>query len=211
MKKILMMFVAVCLALGTYAAPELTKKQQKQINKEVKAKLKEYKKEGWKVFGTSRTLEASLDKHISTLVGLDEDGYEIVGTANNFKSKSVGHQQAVNNACLDYAGKAGSSVRGAVMTDVKANGTEENDEFEHFYAAYQRNVEREIKNEMTESFSVIRETSPNNYEMQTFFIVNENAAAKARMRAAEQAMKETEVAQDHATKISDFVRKAFER
>lgn len=211
MKKLLMLVMAMCLTLGAYAAPELSKKQQKQVNKEVKAKMKEYKKDGWKVFGTSRTLEAVLTDHISNIVALDEDGYELVGISNNFKSKSVGHQQAVNNACIEYAGKAGSTVRGLATTDLKANGTDENDEFEHFYAAYQRNVEREIKNEMTETYSVIRETVPGRYEMQTFFIVNESAAAKARARAAEQAMKETEVAQAHASKISDFVRKAFER
>lgn len=211
MKKFIMLVMAMCLTLGASAATELTKKQQKQVNKEVKAKMKEYKKEGWKVFGTSRTLEASLEKHIATLVALDEDGFEQVGIANNFKSKSVGHQQAVNNACIEYAGKAGSSVRGLTTADLKANGSDENDEFEHFYAAYQRNVEREIKNEMTETFSIIRETAPDRYEMQVFFVVSENAAAKARQRAAEQAMKETEIAQEHAGKISDFVRKAFER
>lgn len=211
MKKLIMLVMAACLTLGAYAAPELTKKQQKQVNKEVKAKMKEYKKEGWKIFGTSRTLEGVLENHIGKLIGLGEDGYEQVGIANNFKSKSTGHQQAVNNACIEYAGKAGSSVRGLTTTDLKANGSDENDEFEHFYAAYTRNVEREIKNEMTESFSIIREIAPDRYEMQTYFIVNESAAAKARARAAEQALKETEVAQEHASKISDFVRKAFER
>ncbi len=206
-----MLVMAMCLTFGAYAATELTKKQQKQVNKEVKAKMKEYKKEGWKVFGSTRTLDSVLKKHLTSLETLGEDGYEQVGIAGNFKSKSVGHQQAVNNACIEYAGKAGSAVRGLTTSDVKANGSDENDEFEHFYAAYQRNVEREIKNEMNESFSIIRETSPGRYEMQTFFIVSESAAAKARVRAAEQAMKETEVSQAHATKISDFVRKAFER
>lgn len=211
MKKILTLLAALCLTLGAYAAPELTKKQQKQVNKEVKAKMKEYKKEGWKLFGASRTLEYALENHIGKLVALGDDAFEQVGLSNNFRSKSVGHQQAINNACIEYAGKAGSSVRGLTTTDLKANGSDADDEFEHFYAAYTRNVEREIKNEMTESFSVIRETAPGQYEMQTFFIVNESAAAKARARAAEQAMKETEVSQAHASKISDFVRKAFER
>lgn len=211
MKKFIMLVMAMCLTLGAYAAPELTKKQQKQVNKEVKAKMKEYKKDGWKLLGSSRPLEAVLENHISQLVALGDDAYEQIGLANNFKSKSVGHQQAVNNACIEYAGKAGSTVRGLTTTDLKANGSDENDELEHFYAAYTRNVEREIKNEMTETFSIIREITPGQYEMQTYFIVNESAAAKARARAAEQAMKETEVSQAHASKISDFVRKAFER
>lgn len=211
MKKFLMLLAALCLTFGAYAETELTKKQQKQVQKEVKAKMKEYKKEGWKLFGSSRPLEAVLEAHIGRLVSLGDDGFEQVGVANNFHSKSVGHQQAVNNACVEYAGKAGSAVRGIAETDLKANGSVEGDEFEHFYAAYTRLVEREIKGEMTETYSVIRETSPGNYEMQTFFIVSESAAAKAKERAAREALAETEIAQEHAAKISDYVRRAFER
>lgn len=211
MKKLIMMMVALCMTLGAAAATELSKKQQKQVNKEVKAKMKEYKKEGWKIFGNSRTLEGMLTKHLTNLEALGDDGAELVGTANNFKSKSVGHQQAVNNACIEYAGQAGSSLRGSVASDVKANGSDELDEFEHFYAAYQRLVEREIKDEMKESFAIIREIRPGAYEMQVFFVVSENSAAKARQRAAEAAMKDSEIAQKHASTISDYVRKAFDR
>lgn len=91
-----------------------------------------------------------------------------------------------------------------------ANGTDGSDEFEHFYAAYERLVEKEIRNEMNESFSVIKENGDGTYEMQTFYIVNENAAANARMRALEQAKKETALAQANADKIADFVRRGLE-
>lgn len=211
MKKLVMLMMALCMAIGTFAAPELTKKQQKQVNKEVKAKMKEFKKDKWKVFGSSSTLENALNKHISTLTALDENGYEVVGTAGNFKSKNVGHQQAINSACVIYAGQAGSSLRGMTTADIKGNGSDLNDEFEHFYAAYQRNVEREIRSEMQESFSIIRETAPGIFELQTYFIINQDAAALARQRAAEAALNESEIAEEHAGKISDFVRKAFER
>lgn len=211
MKKFIMAMLAVCLTFGAANAAELTKKQQKQINKEVKAKMKEYNKEGWKLFGTSRTMEAALTKHLEKLETLGDDAFEQPGIAVNFKSKSVGHQQAVNNACLEYAGKAGSSVRGNITADLKANGVDVDDEFEHFYAAYQRLVEREIQNEMEESYSVIRDLGNGTYEMQVFFIVNESGAAKARERAAKAAMKDSEIAQKHASTISDYVRKAFER
>lgn len=210
MKKLFMAILAICLACGV-ANAELTKKQQKRVDKEVKAKMKEYKKEGWKLFGSSRTMESALEKHIEKLETLGDDAFEQVGFAGNFKSKSVGHQQAINNACIEYAGKAGSAIRGNVTADLKANGSDVDDEFEHFYAAYQRLVEREIQNEMDESFSVIRDQGNGTYEMQVFFIVNENAAAKARERAAKAAMKDSQIAQQHASTISDYVRKAFER
>jgi hypothetical protein len=45
--------------------------------------------------------------------------------------------------------------------------------------------------------------------MQTFFIVNQDAASKARLRAMENALKETEMAQKHATRVSEFIGEGF--
>ncbi len=64
---------------------------------------------------------------------------------------------------------------------------------------------------MKEPCSVIKSNPDGTYEMQTFYIVNESAAAKARLRALEQARKETALAQANADKISDFVRQGLER
>ncbi|MDE6119694.1 MAG: hypothetical protein K2F82_07495 [Muribaculaceae bacterium] len=210
MKKFMLLLMTLCITLGA-SATELTKQQQKQINKETKAKLKEYKKEGWKIFGSSSTLEGALNKHYTTLISMAEDGHEVVGVAGNFKSKNIGHQQAVNNACVNYSNEAGSTLKGRVVSDMAANGSDESaaEEFDHFYAAYERLVEKEIKNEMSESFSIIRDMGNGVFEMQTFFIVNESAASKARIRAMENALKESEAAQRHASSISDFVRKGF--
>ena len=49
------------------------------------------------------------------------------------------------------------------------------------------------------------------YELQTFYIVSESAASKARLRALENALKESEAAQRNADKISSFVREGFEQ
>lgn len=207
------MIMALCVMFGAAAAEPLTKQQTKQINKETKAKLKEFKKDKWKGFGSTRTLEGALTNHYTNLATMGEDGYEIVGVASNFKSKNVGHQMAVNNACISYSNEAGSILKGRVVSDMAANGSDESavGEFDHFYGAYERLVEKEIKNEMKESFSIIRELGNGVYEMQTFFIVNESAASKARVRALENAMKESEAAQRHASSISDFVRKGFSK
>ena len=47
--------------------------------------------------------------------------------------------------------------------------------------------------------------------MQSFFIVNEDAATKARIRAFENAYKESEAAQKYADKVAKFVREGFEK
>jgi hypothetical protein len=158
------------------------------------------------VFGTSRSFDVALMQHYDKLNNLGDNGQEIVGVASKFKSKNIGHQMAINNACMTYAQQAGSQLKGRIVSDMNGNGTDAEGEFEKIYAAYERLVEKEIKGEMKESFSVIRDNGDGTFEMQSFFIIDENAASAARIRAVENAAKETAVAQQYAKKVSDFVR-----
>jgi hypothetical protein len=116
---------------------------------------------------------------------------------------------AINSACTTYAREAGSNLKGRVVSDITGDGTEAAGEFDHFYAAYESLVEKEIKGELQESFSVIRDNGDDTFEMQSYFIVNESAATRARIRALDNAAKESEAAQKYAQKVSDFVRDGF--
>ena len=207
MKNLLMMLLALCLM--TPAMNAQNKELQKQQKKEYKKKMKEFKSEGWKLFGSSRSLDVALLTHYDKLNNLGEDGVEIVGIASKFQSKNVGKQMAVNNACISYAQNAGSQVKGRIVSDLYGNGIDPGTEIDKFYAAYERLVEKEIKGEMMESFTIIHEISKGLYEMQTYFIVSESAATKARIRAYENAAKESSAAQKCAQQIAEFVREGF--
>lgn len=210
MKKLIMLLMACVLTFPAIQADSAVNKElQKALKKEKKEKMKEYKKEGWKLFGSSRSLEVALLTHYDKLQNLGDDGREIAGVASKFKSKSIGHQMAINDACPTYSQQAGSTLKGRVIADMSGDGTDAVAEFDHFFAAYERLVEKEIKGEMEESYSIIRDKGDGTSEMQTFFIVSESAASKARIRALEDAMKESEAAQRHADKISSFVREGF--
>lgn len=209
MKKFLMMALAAILMAAPVAMSQ-NKALQKALGKEKKEKMKEYKKEGWKLFGSSRSLEVALLSHYDKLAELGEDGREVVGIASRFKSKNIGKQMAANNACISYAQQAGSSLKGRVVSDMSGDGTTGEKEFDNFYAAYERQLEKEIKGEMTPSYAIIHDNGDGTFELQEFYIVSESAASKARIRAMEDAMKESEVAQKHAQKISEFVREGFE-
>lgn len=217
MKKMILMVVAV-FALAVYCPTtaqaqsyeaKTSKLLEKQLKKEYKDKLKELKKEKWQLYGSSHTLEVALLTHYDKLAKGGEDAHEVVGTATKFKSKNIGHQTAINNACNIYARQAGSHVKGRIVSDMGANSDSIVNEFDHFYGAYQTLVEKEIKGEMQESFSIIRPYNDGSYEMQTFFIVNENAASKARLRAFEIAAKESAVAQKYADKVGEFIKEGF--
>lgn len=208
MKKIL--FTLLMLAvLNPSGAIAQNKNLQKALKKEYKSKMKEYKKEGWKIYGSSRSLDVALLTHYDKLAQSDSN-YEIVGIAGSFKSKNVGVQMATNNACNLYATQAGSHIKGRVVSDMAANADDVSVEFDHFYAAYERLVEKEIRGELKESFSVIHDKGDGTYEMQVYFIVSEDAASKARIRALENMAKESDAAQKYADKVSKFVREGFD-
>ncbi len=214
MKKLILFLFALCLVMPTVA--QNNKQLQKQLKKEYKTKMKEFKKGNWQLFGSSRSLDVMLLQHYEKLGSSsdDYDAYEVVGVASNFTSKNVGHQTAINNACNSYARQAGSVVKGRIVSDMAGNGDDASAEFDHFYAAYETSVQKEIKGEMTESFSIIRQIgkTPKGqplFEMQTFFIVSESAATRARIRAFENAKRESEAAQQYAEKVSEFVRDGF--
>lgn len=209
MKKIFFLLLALCIVAPITTIDAKNKELEKALKKEYKNKKKELKKENWKLFGSSRSLDVALLSHYDKLSTMGEDAHEIVGIASSFKSKNVGYQMTINNACLTYAQQAGSTVKGRVLSDMAGDSNNANAEFEHFYAVYERLVEKEIKSEMQESFSIIRENKDGTCEMQTFFIINEKAASKARIRAMENAAKESEAAQKYADKIAKFVREGF--
>lgn len=205
------LFVLVLmLSLSAPVASAQNKALEKALKKEYKLKMKEYRKEGWKIFGTSRSLDVALLTHYDKLGSLGENGYEIVGICSRYKSDNVGHQAAINNACNTYARQAGSTLKGRIVSDMYGDADHSEAEFDKFYAAYETLVEKEIKGELRESYSVYRSLGNGEKTMQTFFIVDEDAAMRARLRALENAAKESEAAQRYAEKVSEFVRKGFE-
>lgn len=184
-------------------AEQLKKAREKQF----KEKKKEYKRDGWKLVGTSRSIDVALLEYYEKLNS--GENQELVGEVSSCKSINVCKQVATNNALVAYANLAGSIVRGRVGSDAGVNQTDGSGEFDHFYAAYERLVQAEVKNGVVkEGYAIIRKNGDSN-EYKMFFIVNEDAASQARLRALERAAKETALAQENAQKISEFVREGF--
>ena len=211
MKKVLAILLAVLFILPAAYAADPAKQLKKAKEKERKEVMKRLKKEQWSLLGSSRSLEVALLSHWTELDALGADGKEIVGISTRTKSKNIGQQMATNAACIYYAQEAGSAVKGRALTDMAGSGVDTDKEFENFYAAYERLVEKEIRGEMKQSFSLIRTNADGTFEVQSFYIISEDAASKARIRAFENATKESEAAQKHADKISEFVRAGFDQ
>ena len=200
MKKIIMFLMAAfMLSVVPATAQELSKSGKKAL----KAKVKEFNKEGWKIFGSTSTIDLALEKHMLKLQS--EDAIEVPGIASSFKSKNVGKQMALNSAMTNYASMMDSEIKGKVVSDMQGDGEFSETEFEKFYAAFKRSVQTTIKDELKESFSIIRDKGNGTSEMQTFFIVDKKAASQARVRALEQAGKESVAAQLYAKVVQKFI------
>lgn len=200
MKKIIMFLMAAfMLSVVPATAQELSKSGKKAL----KAKVKEFNKEGWKIFGSTSTLDYALERHMIKMQS--EDAIEVPGIASSFKSKNVGKQMALNSAMTNYASMMDSEIKGKVVSDMQGDGEFSETEFEKFYAAFKRSVQTTIKDELKESFSIIRDKGNGTSEMQTFFIVDKHAASQARVRALEQAGKESVAAQLYAKVVQKFI------
>lgn len=211
MKRIIILILTAIMMVGVCenvnAENRLLRRAQK---KEYKTKMKQLKKEGWTLYGSSRSLDVALLSHYEKLETLGEKGYELMGEATKFSSKNVGKQTAINNACNIYAREAGSHVKGRIVSDLAGNAEDVSAEFDHFYAAYETLVEKEIKGELKESFSIIHDNGDGTFSMQVYFVVDEDGASKARIRAFENALRESEAAQKYAEKVSDFIKEGFD-
>lgn len=193
------LMAAFMLSVVPATAQELSKSGKKAL----KAKVKEFNKEGWKIFGSTSTLDYALERHMIKMQS--EDAIEVPGIASSFKSKNVGKQMALNSAMTNYASMMDSEIKGKVVSDMQGDGEFSETEFEKFYAAFKRSVQTTIKDELKESFSIIRDKGNGTSEMQTFFIVDKKAASQARVRALEQAGKESVAAQLYAKVVQKFI------
>ena len=193
------LMAAFMLSVVPATAQELSKSEKKSL----KAKVKEFKKQGWKIFGSTSTIDLALEKHMLKMQS--EDAIEVPGIASSFKSKNVGKQMALNSAMTYYASTMDSEIKGKVVSDMQGDGEFSETEFEKFYAAFKRSVQTTIKDELKESFSIIRDKGNGTSEMQTFYVVDKKAASQARVRALEQAGKESVAAQLYAKVVQKFI------
>lgn len=204
--------MTICLSLSflnASAQSAYAKQKAKQQKKEFKLKIKKYNSEKWQIFGSSHTLEVALLTHYEAL---EKEGvFEISGFSTS-ANKNIGKDKLLMSACTSYAQLIGSNIKGRIIEDMGQNlSTEELSEFDHFYAAYENNVKAEIKGELKPSYTVFREIEVHGklaYEFEALYIVDEVAASQARIRAFQNAIKESAVAQKYADQVSRFINEA---
>lgn len=201
MKKLIMILMALCL-ISPAAIADLTPKQEKLCNKNAKDRAKQLKKEGYTIMG-SLPLQDALYKHYAKL---EMGATEQMGNGHS-KSQNNGRQMCLTYAMSEYASKAVSQIKGRSVTDSYGNeiDTENDPEFARFYSAYERLTQKEIKGELQESFTIVKQNPDGSYDFQMFMTVDENKALARRQKALKEAAAESKLAQDYAKQVSDFI------
>ena len=203
MKKIIMFIMALCLiAPAAIAQQALTPKQEKLCNKNAKDRAKDLKKKGYEIMG-SLPLQDALYKHYAKMeLGASEQQ----GNGHS-KSKNNGRQMCLTSAMSEYASKAVSQIKGRSVTDAYGNevDTENDPEFARFYAAYERLTQKEIKCELQESFTIVKENADGSYDFTMYFLVDEDKALARRQKAMKDAAAESNLAQNYAKQVSEFI------
>jgi len=217
MKRIKFIVMSIAVAFVLTAVPQtaeaqLSKKQQKQLQKalkkEYKTKMAEYKRENWKLSGSSRTLDVALLTHYQKLGEDPENNKEFAGEVSQCQSINVCRQFALTNALNRYATLASGNVKGRVESILRADANMPQIEIDKFIAAYENLVKAEVSGVLTESYSIVKEKGATN-EYKTFFILNEEKAGMARKKALERSLLETKIAIREAEEISKFVNEGF--
>lgn len=203
------MTICLCCSMNANAQSAYAKQKAKQQKKEYKQKIKKYANEKWQIFGSSHTLEVALLNHYEAL---EQEGvFEITGFATS-ANKNIGKDKLMMSACTSYAQVIGSNIKGRIIEDMASTlTTEELEEFNVFYAAYENNVKAEIRGELKPSYTIFRETEVHGksaFEFEALYIVDEEAASRARIRAFQNAAKESAIAQKYAEQVSHFINEA---
>ncbi len=184
------------------------KSSDKGLWKTAKKEAKILKKEGWKVDG-SMPLENLLYNHYKKLE--DVNNQEIIGNVlgnTNVQTLNQGQQWAASMVTVSYAKQARQSIKGRLASEVGA-GINESPLADSFYEGYTSEVEKEIRGEIKRSFSLYKEKGSGGIDYKAYYIINEEDAHKARTRAIQMMMEESEFARANAERISEFVKEAF--
>ena len=128
MKKFIAIILACIVMVPTAFSADLQKQLRKAQEKQRKEVVKRFKKEKWQLLGSTNSLDVALLKHWNKL-DQSEGAREEVGISTRSQSKNVGMQMAINNACASYATKAGSTVKGRVISDLAGDGIDTGAEF----------------------------------------------------------------------------------
>lgn len=188
---------------------ELTKKEVKAIEKDVKKRCKELKKAGWEPLASAATMEYSMNKY-RTYIESDEDNVIAITGIALGQNQKIGRESAIHSGIASYAGRAAAQVSGKLksVSSTDAHNTSQ-EEIDKFGAAYEQAVNEKLPGLVKEHFVLVRTGKDGVKEFNVFMTINEKAAREARIEAARQA-KELSQLQTLSEMVDEFINEPVE-
>ncbi len=202
MKRSFAFFALVCAILfGCVATVDA---QSKALKKDVKKRVKELKKEGWKPLASSSTLEYAFSKYRTYLEEDPENRIEMVGIAIG-KNVKIGRENAIMNGITSYASRAKAQVVGKMKSLLSSSATDAlEEEIDKFGAAYQAAVNTKIAGLVKQHLVLVKENKDGSKEFNVYMSIDEAQAKKAREAAALEAKKNAALG-DLSQKVEEFI------
>ena len=204
MKKIVSLIILVLLSGFAFNAYALSDKEFCKIKKkQYKIIQKQLKKEGWKVLTSTLTLDAALMKCYRADC---ENNKVITAFMKMCESLNECKADALDIELMMYAQDAKFHVRDYVIEMFNNVCNASTDiEFYRFCAIYEYFVRSEIEGEFEFILDLQKENGAGKSYL-ALYIVNEEKAVKARLRAIQRALEETKLAQEYADKVANFTK-----
>lgn len=203
--------VAVCLMM-TSCARKVNEGREKRSaytsDRELNDVVNQWTKEGWKIHGSSHTLEGALRRHYERLAA-NSNLTERIGTATNCKSAAVCRLTALNNASMDYAMAVAHEVEGRFKQELSVDESNEK-EYNKLEATFAGKLEGDIRSRLEESFALIR-TEKGKSEYMIFFLLDREAARKMKSKAIEEIMDEADMQPETKAKLREYMDRNDER
>lgn len=181
MKKSFMYLMLVFAVL--FGAVASVGAQSKALEKDVKKRVKELKKEGWTLQASASTLDYALLKYRMYLEEDEVNRIALTGIATA-KNVKVGRESAIMNAITSYAARAKANVVGKAKSIEGQNISTQGEDLDKFAAAYEAEVSARIGSLIRQHFSLVKENADGTKEFNVFLSLDETAAKKAREEAA---------------------------
>ena len=181
MKKSFMYLMLVFAVL--FGAVASVGAQSKALEKDVKKRVKELKKEGWTLQASASTLDYALLKYRMYLEEDEANRISLTGIATA-KNVKVGRESAIMNAIPSYASRAKANVVGKAKSIEGQNISTQGEDLDKFAAAYEAEVSARIGSLIRQHFSLVKENADGTKEFNVFLSLDETAAKKAREEAA---------------------------
>lgn len=201
MKKSFMYLMLVFAVL--FGAVASVSAQSKALEKDVKKRVKELKKEGWKMQASTSTLDYALLKYRMYMEEDEENRIALTGIATG-KNVKIGRENAIMSAITNYAVRAKAQVvakmKGIMSSDASLTG----EEIDKFGAAYESAVNAKIGGLVKQHFVLVKENKDGTKEFNVFLSLDESAAKKAREEAAQEAKKQAALS-DLSEQVEEFI------